>query len=202
MIAHASCNERPSVPVCLARVISHRRFIFLLLLLLLLLPLASPALATPPVIFRVKPNGAISGACATWATACDLRYALSTAPASAEIWVMKGTYKPVKTTDRNATFQLKNGVGAYGGFAGTETTRDKRKWKTNVTILSGDIGAAGNTDNVYHVVTGSGTDSTAVLDGFTIKGGNANSGAMFGSCPIDCGGGMYNDAGEFAQGPV
>ena len=28
-----------------------------------------------------------------------------------------------------------------------------------------------NGENSYHVVTGSGTDSTAVLDGFTITGG-------------------------------
>ena len=39
----------------------------------------------------------------------------------------------------------------------------------------------------YHVVTGSGTDSTAVLDGFTITGGLAN-----GSNFDNRGSGMYN----------
>ncbi|MGA2499091.1 MAG: choice-of-anchor D domain-containing protein [Tepidisphaeraceae bacterium] len=61
----------------------------------------------------------------------------------------------------------------------------------NATILSGDIGAAGdNSDNSYHVVVGSGTDRTAVLDGFTISDGNAN-GDSNGE-----GGGMYIDAGS------
>ncbi|MHC4501583.1 MAG: right-handed parallel beta-helix repeat-containing protein, partial [Planctomycetota bacterium] len=51
------------------------------------------------------------------------------------------------------------------------------------TILSGDIHTPGDSnDNSYHVVTGSGTGATAVLDGFTITAGNA---AGFG-------GGMYN----------
>ncbi|UCF43081.1 MAG: right-handed parallel beta-helix repeat-containing protein, partial [Planctomycetota bacterium] len=41
-------------------------------------------------------------------------------------------------------------------------------------------------DNSYHVVTGSGTDANAVLDGFTITGGNSN----------EDGGGMYNYSGS------
>ena len=52
------------------------------------------------------------------------------------------------------------------------------------TILSGDLAEddepnfVNNSDNSYHVVTGSGTNSTAILDGFTITAGNA---ALF--CP-------------------
>lgn len=39
-------------------------------------------------------------------------------------------------------------------------------------MLSGDLGTANvNTDNSYHVVT---ANSAAALDGFTIRGGNAN----------------------------
>src|SRR3712207_9023372 len=54
----------------------------------------------------------------------------------------------------------------------------------SVTILSGDIGAVNDAaDNSYHVVTSAGADSTTVLDGFTVQGGNANDGP---------GGGMYN----------
>ena len=44
-----------------------------------------------------------------------------------------------------------------------------------------------NDENSYHVVTGSGTDSTAILDGLTIASGNAN-----GLDPDDGGGGMHN----------
>jgi predicted outer membrane repeat protein len=43
----------------------------------------------------------------------------------------------------------------------------------------------------YHVVTGGGTDDTAVLDGFTITGGNAD-----GPDPNNHGGGMYNESGS------
>src|SRR4030042_1087775 len=37
-------------------------------------------------------------------------------------------------------------------------------------------GARSREDNSHHVVTGHETDETAVLDGFTITGGNANRG--------------------------
>ena len=94
------------------------------------------------------------------------------------------TRRAVRGSD---TFTLKTGVSIYGGFAGIETLLGERDPATNVTTLSGEIGAAGASDNSYHVVTGGGADSTALLDGFTITAGNAN-----GSSPDDGGGGMYN----------
>jgi hypothetical protein len=76
-------------------------------------------------------------------------------------------------------------VALYGGYPSGGGARD---WKNNETILSGDIGTLGNSsDNCYHVVTGSDTDGTAVLDGFTVSGGNASGSDMDGF-----GGGMYN----------
>jgi parallel beta-helix repeat protein len=160
---------------------------------LFLLALTSAVFAAPAAAVRyVVPGGATSGACASWATACDLPYALSSATSGDELWVKAGTYKPTTGSDRTATFPLNSGVGVYGGFAGTETLRDQRNWTANITILSGDIGVNGNTsDNVYHVVTGSSTNNTALLDGFTVTGGNAN-----GSNPDDQGGGMYNSYGN------
>jgi len=78
-----------------------------------------------------------------------------------------GTYKPTSGTNRTISFQLKNNVALYGGFAGTETLRSQRNSAVNLTVLSGDIGALTvATDNSYHVVTGGGTNNTAVLDGF------------------------------------
>jgi len=136
----------------------------------------------------VKPGGAKSGSCSSWAAACDLQYALSSVAQSGdELWVAAGTYKPTTGTDRNATFQLKSGVALYGGFDGEEEKFEDRDWVANVTVLSGNIGAASNvTDNVYHVVTGSGTDGTAVLDGFTVTGGYTG----------NQGGGMLNENGS------
>jgi len=90
---------------------------------------------------------------------------------------------------------MKNGVTLYGGFdpsAGIIEFED-RDWVSYVTILSGDIGTVGDpADNCYHVFyhpAGMGLDNTAILDGFTITGGNANEG----SWPCFAGGGMFND---------
>jgi hypothetical protein len=114
----------------------------------------------------------------------DLQRALdNTGPI--EIWVAAGIYKPSAypadcmgcATDRDFTFQLKDGVSLYGGFAGTEDTISARDIAANPTILSGDIGLGGDaTDNVHHVVLAafSSTTPTTRLDGFTISGGNAN----------------------------
>jgi len=122
--------------------------------------------AIDPVLFA-KPGGATDGFCTSWATACELSFALSSAVSSQEIWVAAGTYKPTAGSDRTATFQLKAGVALYGGFAGDEATRAERDWAAHVTTLSGDLGVANNTtDNSYHVVTGA---TGATLDGFTCK---------------------------------
>jgi len=108
---------------------------------------AYPSLAAPAAsIIRVTTGGATSGACGSaWGAACGLQHALNDIAVSGdELWVAAGTYKPTADNSRSATFQLKNGVGVYGGFAMTETLRSQRNWTANVTVLSGDIGAAGN----------------------------------------------------------
>jgi len=120
-----------------------------------------------------------------------LQDALTVAGSGDEIRVAEGVYKPDEDTanptgtgDRTATFHLKNGVAIYGGFGGDS-------------ILSGDLNGddgwnfANNSENSYHVVTGNGTKSTAVLDGFTITAGNAD-----GSDPHNNGGGMYCESGS------
>ena len=138
-------------------------------------------------IFYVKPVASGSGNCDSWANACALSYALSNSIPGQEIRVAAGTYKPTTSSDRTATFQLRSGVAIYGGFAGTETEREQRDPVTNLTILSGDIGATSDaSDNSYHVVTGA---TGATLDGFNVTAGNANGN----SCPgTGCGGGMQN----------
>ena len=122
----------------------------------------------------------------------SLQSAITAAQAGDEIWVAAGTYKPTTGTDRTASFTLKNNVAIYGGFAGTETARNQRNIASNATILSGEIGVAGIADNSYHVVTGSSTNNTAILDGFTITKGNAN--GTTGN--QGTGGGMYVNNGS------
>ena len=163
-------------------------FVFHLFSVLMLLALSANNLGVTPVhaagTLFVKTVG--TGNCSSWATACTLQTALDNAVSGNEIWVVAGTHKPTIGTDRSATFQLKSGVGVYGGFAGTEIVRTERYPVTNVTILSGEIGVTGNSDNSYHVITGA---SGATLDGFTITAGNAN-----GTFPNYEGGGMLNKA--------
>ena len=142
------------------------------------------------VYVNINATGSNNGA--SWKDAyTDLQTALANT-LSGSIWVARGTYYPTSGTDRLATFTLKNGVKIYGGFVGTETLLTQRNWTTNVTTLSGDIGTVGvATDNSYHVVKGSGTDNTAVLDGFTITAGNANFSGTGAS-----GGGIFNSYGS------
>jgi len=128
----------------------------------------------------------------------DLQSALTEAPAlaPAQIWVAAGTYTPTARIDpsdpRTGTFQMINNVGIYGGFDPSvgDDEWSERDWIDNETIVSGDIETPGNnTDNCYHVIyNSSGLDNTAIIDGFTITEGNANSGVS----PDRSGGGVYN----------
>jgi len=86
-------------------------------------------------------------------------------------------YTLTSGTDQTASFQLKNGVALFVGFFGTETMADQRESGVNITTLSGEIGSATTYDNSYHVIIGSGTDTYALLDGFTINAGNATGAA-------------------------
>ncbi|MDR3094230.1 MAG: hypothetical protein LBU62_06285, partial [Bacteroidales bacterium] len=105
-----------------------------------------------------------------------------------EIWVAQGTYYPLYSAvsasasvascdngNRDNAFVMLPDVKIYGGFTGSEISLAARNWEAHPTILSGDIGISGDpADNAYHVVIGSGITNAAVLDGFTITGGNAN----------------------------
>jgi predicted outer membrane repeat protein len=130
----------------------------------------------------------------SWLTAYNyLQDALADAVSGDEIRVANGTYRPDPTglfDPRGATFQLINGVTIRGGYAGCGAPDpNQRDVQNNVTTLSGDL--LGNdpsrADNCYHVVSGTGTNTSAVIDGFTITGGNATS---------TSGGGMYNNPGS------
>lgn len=144
----------------------------------------------------------------SWATAYPfLQDALAEAAAAGgdvtQIRVGQGLYRPdvdaanpAGTGDQLATFQLVDGVWLAGGYAGIGAPRPNERDLSNyVTTLSGDLlgddgpGFADNGDNSWHVVTGSQTDATAIIDGFTITAGNA-SGPVGAPTYHDQGGGL------------
>ena len=150
-----------------------------------------------PIYVDVEATGANNGT--SWEDAyTDLQPALDGAAIGDQIWVAEGTYTPSHEFSpgdpRSATFQLKNGVALYGGFdpGSGDADWEDRDWAGNVTILSGDIGMAGDPgDNSYHVFyhpPEPALDGSAILDGFTISGGNAD-----GDWPHYSGGGIFND---------
>ncbi len=134
----------------------------------------------------------------TWCFAyTELHEALVVATPGTTIRVAEGTYTPDADSlpdPRDARFSMINGVRLEGGYAGCGAADpEERDIATYETILSGDLNGdddpgdfpAGPSfdDNSYHVVTSSRTDATAVLNGFTVRGGKAGGWG---------GGGMYN----------
>jgi hypothetical protein len=115
-----------------------------------------------------------------------LQDALSLAANGNSIWVAEGSYRPDQGTqqtpgDRNASFELKDGVQIKGGFAGYGTADpNQNDPELYPVVLSGDLqGDDGldfinNNDNSYHVVTGSNVTASASLEGVVVTGGNAD----------------------------
>ena len=140
----------------------------------------------------VKANATGTNTGESWDDAfTDLQRALEVTKGSLacgifEIWVAGGTYYPTRDPSgnanpadpRNKTFYLSTLISMYGGFAGTETSfnqRTKQVITANPSILNGDIGMPGNTnDNAYHVVVSVNDHSSTKMDGFTITNGNAS----------------------------
>jgi len=172
-------------------------------LLLVILLSVSLTTLTQAAVRYVKSDATGTNTGTSWTDAyTSLQSALTAAVSGDQIWVAKGTYKPSVqvggTGPRYASFQMKNGVFIRGGFAGTETLVSQRTdfgvGGLNETILSGDIGTIGdNWDNCYHVVNNppdgaTPLTSSATLEGFTIRDGNADAYGGFEAL----GGGMFN----------
>ena len=151
---------------------------------------ADEAWGPPPPVIYVDQDATGTNSGTSWADAfTDLQDGLTWAIGGVEIWVAEGTYKPSVahggSGDRFKSFQMVNGVGIYGGFDPSvgDDAWEERDWAVNVTILSGDLNGddgpdfANNDENSYHVLFHPWEmelDSSAILDGFTITGGNAN----------------------------
>jgi len=137
----------------------------------------------------------------TWTTAfLTLQDALAAAVSGDKIVVAEGTYRPDRGTgltvgDREASFELKDGVNVQGGYAGYgQPDPNARDVVTHRTVLSGDLNdndlwhLLNREENSYHIVIG--PAGSATLDGFFVLDGNAN-----GRFPNDIGGGLYNPGG-------
>ena len=103
------------------------RIFSILLIFMLILAVTPLQVAQAAGVRYAKPTASGTGDCLSWANACSLQSALTGAVSGNEIWAAAGTHKPTTGTDRTVTFQLKNGVAIYGGFAGTETARNRAR---------------------------------------------------------------------------
>ncbi len=122
----------------------------------------------------------------------SLQSALDSSCAGAEIWIAKGTYHPsylpIDSTDnRYKVFLSDRELFIYGGFSGNETLLSQRNIAANPTVLSGDFNnddvisgegstltITNNAENAFHVLAIGGPNAGGVIDGLTIKGGNAS----------------------------
>lgn len=128
-------------------------------------------------VIYVNPDAKGSKDGSSWNNAfTDLQSALHASSSGDSIWVAKGTYYPASNADKSISFRIPNGVKVFGGFAGGEISFSSRNYTNNVTTLSGVAGTSNNGSYIrsYHVVNFSNTGSSTVLDGFTIKGGWAD----------------------------
>ena len=170
-------------------------------------------------IYRVTAQATTGGDGSSWKKAIPLNEALSRAKATDEIWV-KG-YENTNVENiyiaPKEGFVLPSGVAMYGGFEGTETSRDKLSFSrhkyqmTYQTTLVGDINVDDEankeqiiypdnptrTDNSTHVLTlniGVTDDNTndnntpTIVSGFQIGAGNAQGKV---TDPDGRGGGIY-----------
>lgn len=136
-----------------------------------------------------------------------------------EVWVAAGIYKPqsqlISGTAYSASFRMRDGVSVYGGFKGTETSKQERAkgtmpWDfTNETILEAAYYDHANlkwnnnkwtlTSDSRHVVwfapmSGEADfGSVTTLDGVTIQGGYAQGGTGLDDFKTDRGAGVYMD---------
>ena len=167
--------------------------------LIVVLCLVIYSIGVSATVRYVKPiaSGLADGS--SWANASDDIQAMINASAITDsVWVAAGEYKPIYypancigcNNSRHYTFFVKPGVRLFGNFTGTETDISQRDFSGSTTFLSGDLNdddvvsgsftdlnITGNDENVYHVLLVCEFDLTEfpiTIDGFTIKGGNAN----------------------------
>ncbi len=110
-----------------------------------------------PRIWYVNVSAPAGGDGRSWATAVNsISYPSWSCVPGDEIWAASGTYPECVS--------LADGLSLYGGFVGTETSRDQRDWIANPTIID----ASGLSQRVISIRNA----GSVLVDGFTITGGN------------------------------
>jgi hypothetical protein len=159
---------------------------------------AEPGVPQPILYVRASATGLNNGS--SWTDAfVDLDDALCLSdenPIVDEIWVAAGDYWP-HAAYSSTGYELEHVGQLYGGFAGTETRRDQRDPSRNITRLRGDRPVGDGTFvHAKNVIIVYWMPDTAIIDGFTIRGGNATIG---GSLSGNRGGGIYAFGGVEAH---
>ena len=172
-----------------------------------------PSLSAEADTIYVTQNGAGTKNGNSWKNACGetaFITALQNANSGDVFWIARGSYRPSLSEDETVSFRIKSGVALYGGFKteGGESQLNERDWVNNVTVLTGDLHnddldkENGVTPSYYNiqgdnsdtVVTGSGTDTSARLDGLTVTGGDG--GTAYSLPFVHYGAGIYNENGN------
>ncbi|MDC7223418.1 MAG: cadherin-like beta sandwich domain-containing protein [Spirochaetales bacterium] len=165
---------------------------------------AEAVVVSNPNVVYVSPEGAGDLSGDSWENAmADLQSAMDKVHDDTDtydqVWVSAGTYTPASsprsdvfsgTGESYYYFTVPEGTEVYGGFDGSESNLEERDVWANPTILSGDLDG----ENAIHVLYSteyytfsSWATRDAVLDGFTISGGEAD-----GDYPHNRGGGIYS----------
>ncbi|MBE7508495.1 MAG: VCBS repeat-containing protein [Planctomycetia bacterium] len=147
-------------------------------------------------VLYVDSSAAGAGNGLNWGDAfTDLQSALAYARASSgvveQIWVAEGAFSPshcqpgecnAASGKRSISFDLVDGVALYGGFpaGGGSGVFGDRDPAIHASVLSGDLSGNDTADpatlieNSLHVVRADGVGAGTLLDGFTVRAGNAD----------------------------
>jgi predicted outer membrane repeat protein len=130
------------------------------------------------VVF-VNASAAAGGDGNSWLTAYrSLQDGLAKSRSGWEVWVAKGAYAPNAGMPPgvDTSFVMTTGAALLGGFAGTETIKTARDWKTNETIISGDPALTGQPANLRYRPLLLGAEEGR-LDGFIVEKGSSGKGS-------------------------